>query len=81
MNRPGVACDWPSNVGHRGTLPIGSVVGRAHGNGRESLGHALGSGAEGRSRTDTPDKGQRFLRPPRLPFRHFGTSLIVNTVA
>ena len=29
-------------------------------------------GAEGQSRTGTPRKGQRFLRPSRLPFRHFG---------
>lgn len=29
-------------------------------------------GAEGRIRTDTTIAGQRFLRPPRLPFRHFG---------
>ena len=30
------------------------------------------SGAEGRSRTGTGFNPQRFLRPPRLPFRHFG---------
>ena len=31
-----------------------------------------GGGAEGRIRTDTGFNSQRFLRPPRLPFRHFG---------
>ena len=30
-------------------------------------------GAEGRIRTGTGCNSQRFLRPPRLPFRHFGT--------
>ena len=30
------------------------------------------SGAEGRIRTGTGISAQRFLRPPRLPFRHFG---------
>ena len=29
-------------------------------------------GAEGRIRTGTGYNSQRFLRPPRLPFRHFG---------
>ena len=29
-------------------------------------------GAEGESRTHTGFNPQRFLRPPRLPFRHFG---------
>ncbi len=29
-------------------------------------------GAEGRIRTGTGFNSQRFLRPPRLPFRHFG---------
>ena len=30
------------------------------------------SGVEGQIRTGTPRKGQWFLRPSRLPFRHFG---------
>ena len=29
-------------------------------------------GAEGEIRTHTGNNSQRFLRPPRLPFRHFG---------
>lgn len=29
-------------------------------------------GAEGGSRTHTGREAQRFLRPSRLPFRHFG---------
>ena len=33
---------------------------------------ACACGAEGRIRTGTGIKPQRFLRPPRLPFRHFG---------
>ena len=32
----------------------------------------LKAGAEGRIRTGTGFNSQRFLRPPRLPFRHFG---------
>ena len=35
------------------------------------------SGAEGESRTHTGISAQRFLRPPRLPFRHFGLIYIV----
>ena len=31
-------------------------------------------GAEGGIRTHTGVYAQRFLRPPRLPFRHFGIS-------
>ncbi len=36
------------------------------------------SGAEGRSRTGTGFNSQRFLRPPRLPFRHFGARTVPN---
>src|SRR5205823_4321834 len=32
-------------------------------------------GAEGGTRTPTGNYPQRFLRPPRLPFRHFGREL------
>ena len=32
------------------------------------------TGAEGGSRTHTRSEPQRFLRPPRLPFRHPGTT-------
>ena len=35
-------------------------------------------GAEGRIRTGMSDKAQRFLRPPRLPFRHFGMSCVTQ---
>ena len=31
------------------------------------------NGAEGEIRTHTGFNSQWFLRPPRLPFRHFGT--------
>ena len=34
-------------------------------------------GAEGRIRTGTGIAPQRFLRPPRLPFRHFGIGAII----
>ncbi len=33
--------------------------------------------AEGRIRTGTGISPQRFLRPPRLPFRHFGMGAII----
>ena len=42
------------------------------------LGHnAIAGGAEGQIRTGTRNNPQRFLRPPRLPFRHFGRYPIV----
>ena len=49
-----------------------------------SVHKALKRGAEGGTRTHTGFNSQRFLRPPRLPFRHFGTKcnryIIATTV-
>ena len=39
---------------------------------RHQIRNRQGLGAEGGSRTHTGREAQRFLRPSRLPFRHFG---------
>ena len=62
---PGARPEWPYRI--RGPRILGILA--------ATIDYG---GAEGRSRTDTGYNSQRFLRPPRLPFRHFGPPGDIN---